>query len=51
MASLVLVSVAKGGDIGLGSHTKCKMLYTVLLNHQPLLFDILTRRSLDMMII
>ena len=51
MASLILILVAKDNDIGLGSHTKYKMLYMILLNYQPLLLDILMRRSLDMMII
>ncbi len=51
VASLILVSVAKRSPICFGSHTKCTMLYLVFLNNQPLLFDILTRRSLDMIVI
>ena len=42
MASAVLVSVAKGGDIGLAP---------IQLDHHPLLFDIQRRGTLDMMII
>ena len=38
MAKVVLLSVAKGGDVGLAPITKC-------------LFDIQTRGTLDMMII
>ena len=51
VASPVLVRVARASAVSLGSHTKYIMLYQVFLNHQPLLFNILSRRSFDMMII
>ena len=45
VAILVLVSVAKESLICLSSYTKCKILYLVYLNNQPLLFDILMRKK------
>ena len=51
MASLVLRQVAKADDICLDSYIKCIIFHLVFLNHYPLLFDIQSQRSSDIMII